>query len=114
MPPIVPPPPGAPGARRAYNPYANDLDNPNSIPDFDAVRNPAHYQLLPGVEVVDVRDRLLDKIDAADKCRLTAREVDYWSRAWEYLTRFMDKGGRDDLRKAEQYLHRLNTGDWPQ
>lgn len=87
--------------------------NGNDGAHYDPVARPAHYQLLPGVEVIDVRDALLDKLDASNKVSLTAREVDYWSRAWEYLTRFMDKGGREDLRKAEQYLHRLNTGEWP-
>lgn len=70
----------------------------------DPVNNPKHYD-LGGLQVIDIRDKLLDKIDAADA--LTARQIDYWSRSWEYLTRFMDKNGKQDLEKAKYYLDRL-------
>lgn len=71
----------------------------------DPVQAPKHYQLFNGVQVIDVRDCLLDKID--DNCALTFKQVDYWSRSWEYLSRFMDKNGHEDLRKAKFYLDRL-------
>lgn len=84
--------------------------NGNEGLHYDNVLNTKHYQLLDGVEVIDVRESLLMKIDAAQM--LNAVEIDLWSRAWEYLTRFMEKGGMEDLKKAENYLHRLNTGEW--
>lgn len=77
----------------------------------DVVKNPKHYKILPGVELIDIRESLLDKIEDADI--LDARQLDCWSRSWEYLTRFAEKGGRQDLEKAYQYLHRLLHGEWP-
>ena len=71
----------------------------------DAVNNPKHYQLLPGVEVIDVRDVLLNKITTTGF--MNHRQSDYWSRAWEYLTRCMEKNGVEDLKKTRWYLDRL-------
>lgn len=73
----------------------------------DNVNNPKHYQLLPGVQVIDVRDVLLNKIDNSACVNLSSREVDCWSRSWEYLTRFMEKNGLEDLEKAMWYLERM-------
>lgn len=69
----------------------------------DPVNSPSHYQLLPHVEVIDVREALLDKMPAS----VPARQIDHWSRAWEYLTRMWQKGGREDAEKAQWYLKRL-------
>lgn len=74
------------------------------MPEHDNVTRPKHYMLLPGVEVKDVRDVLLDKCDAAG---WNGRSIDYWSRAWEYLTRAMEKNGKEDLEKAKAYLEWL-------
>lgn len=70
----------------------------------DPVNSPKHYD-LGGYQVIDIRDKLLNKIDTADI--LDACQIDYWSRSWEYMTRFMDKGGFQDLAKAKFYLDRL-------
>ncbi len=70
----------------------------------DPVNRPKHYD-LGGFQVIDIRDILLDRIQ--QKKALTYKQADYWSRAWEYLTRFMEKGGHEDLRKAKFYLDRL-------
>lgn len=72
--------------------------------DHDPVNSPAHYN-VGGLQVIDIRDMLLDKIERSQA--LTARQIDYWSRSWEYMTRFMDKGGSQDLEKAKYYLDRL-------
>ncbi|QFS86602.1 MULTISPECIES: DUF3310 domain-containing protein [unclassified Marinobacter] len=82
----------------------NDQIIPASEAD-DAVNNPKHYQLLPGVEVIDVRDVLLNKITTTGF--MNHRQSDYWSRSWEYLTRCMEKGGVEDLKKSRFYLERL-------
>ena len=66
----------------------------------DNVNSPKHYQLWEGVEVIDVRRALLKKMDG----NYLANEIDNWSRSWEYLTRFMDKNGIEDLKKAKVYL----------
>jgi hypothetical protein len=75
------------------------------MPSHDPVNKPKHYDLGNGLEVIDVRDVLLDKIE--HQIALTYKQTDYWSRSWEYMTRFMDKGGIQDLKKAKFYLDRL-------
>jgi hypothetical protein len=70
----------------------------------DAVHNPKHYD-LGGVQVIDIRDILLDRIQSSGT--LNYRQTDCWSRSWEYLTRFMEKNGVEDLKKAKFYLDRL-------
>ena len=68
----------------------------------DMVNAPPHYQLLPGVEVYDVRMALLGKVSTA-----TLQEIDDWSRSWEYLTRMWQKNGLEDAKKARWYLDKL-------
>jgi hypothetical protein len=70
----------------------------------DMVNNPPHYNLGP-MQVIDIRDILLDRIEKSGV--LSYKQADYWSRSWEYQTRFMEKGGAEDLRKAKYYLDRL-------
>lgn len=70
----------------------------------DMVNAPPHYD-LGGLQVIDIRDLLLQRIEKSGK--LSYRQADYWSRSWEYMTRFMEKGGVQDLRKAKWYLDRL-------
>lgn len=77
----------------------------------DNVYKPKHYQLLPGIEVIDVRVALLERMpEDADRVA-----VDHWSRAWEYLTRMWNKNGLEDAKKARVYLNwlieRLEKGD---
>jgi hypothetical protein len=69
-------------------------------PEHDAVTNPKHYQLLPGVEVKDVRKAILDAIDNPP----SLHAVDCWSRSWEYLTRGWQKNELEDFKKAQVYL----------
>jgi len=68
----------------------------------DPVNNPSHYQLLPGVEVYDVRHAILAKAEG-----VTLSEADDWSRAWEYITRMWGKNGLEDAKKAQWYLNKL-------
>jgi hypothetical protein len=70
----------------------------------DMVNHPPHYD-LGGFQVIDIRDILLQRIQRSGV--LDYRQADYWSRAWEYLTRFMEKGGAEDLKKGKFYLDRL-------
>lgn len=70
----------------------------------DMVNNPPHYD-LGGLQVIDIRDILLDRIQRSGV--LSYKQADYWSRSWEYLTRFMEKGGAEDLKKGKFYLDRL-------
>lgn len=74
--------------------------NGNDGEHYDNVKNPSHYQLLPGVEVIDVRMAILSNMPAS----VTRAEADHWSRAWEYLTRMWGKNGLEDAKKARVYL----------
>lgn len=69
----------------------------------DNIENPSHYQILPGVEVINVRRALIDKIPSGTDLNA----VDEWSRAWEYLTRMWGKNGLEDAKKARVYLNWL-------
>lgn len=69
----------------------------------DTVKSPNHYVLRDGLEVWDVRDALLEKMEG----KITLKQADSWSRAWEYLTRAFLKNGKEDLMKTRQYLDRL-------
>lgn len=68
----------------------------------DMINSPPHYQILPGVEVYDVRMAILEKVDG-----VSAQQIDDWSRAWEYLTRMWQKNGVEDAKKARWYLNKL-------
>ena len=72
-------------------------------PAEDMVNNPPHYQIMPGVEVIDVRKGLMDKIPS----NVPFSQVDDWSRSWEYITRMWGKNGLEDAKKARFYLNRL-------
>lgn len=74
--------------------------NGNDGEHYDNVKNPSHYQLLPGVEVIDVRMAILGNMPES----VTRAEADHWSRAWEYLTRMWGKNGLEDAKKARVYL----------
>lgn len=69
---------------------------------YDPVNNPSHYQLLPGVEVRDVIKVLVSKI--ADKGVLTEMQISDYVQMMQYLLRFMEKGGVEDIKKAKVYL----------
>jgi len=74
----------------------------------DYVNSPPHYMITEDIEVIDVRHALLEKMNQlVIDGRLTAVEIDYWSRAWEYLTRCFFKNGLEDAGKCEAYLLRL-------
>ena len=86
-----------------------------SKPDsqYDVVSKPKHYMLFPekNIEVRDVLAVLADKIKMSDN------RVPLWELAplfeadyvqlMQYLMRFMDKNGVEDLKKARWYLDKL-------
>lgn len=77
---------------------------------YDNVDKPKHYMLFPehDIEVIDVIDKLLDKIDKSGyRHLLTSKEAGYYQQALQYLMRFMEKGGMEDIRKAIFYLNRI-------
>lgn len=71
--------------------------------EHDNVNNPKHYQLLPGVEVIDVRKAIFKQIPEGT----TPFAIDAYSRALEYLMRMWSKNGLEDAMKARTYLNWL-------
>lgn len=84
-----------------------------SSTQYDVVNKPKHYMLFPekDIEVRDVLAVLADKIKMSDN-RVPLWEIaplfeaDY-VQLMQYLMRFMDKNGVEDLKKARWYLDKL-------
>lgn len=89
------------------------FNNPHGLTqeDYDIVERPKHYMLFEdeGIEVRDVIEKLVNKLD--DHVGI---EVPYsplftpdYVQMMQYLMRFMDKNGVEDLKKARWYLDKL-------
>jgi len=72
----------------------------------DNVNSPKHYILKPGLEVKDVREAILSKLQT-EEIVVPYVDIDDWSRAWEYLTRCFFKNGAEDIEKAQYYINRM-------
>lgn len=72
----------------------------------DVVNSPKHYILKEGLEVMDVREAILNKLQA-ENVVVPYVDIDDWSRAWEYLTRAFFKNGAEDIEKAHYYIKRM-------
>ena len=72
----------------------------------DNVNSPKHYIIKDGLEVMDVREALLMKLDV-EGIVVPAVDIDDWSRAWEYLTRCFFKNGAEDIEKSQYYINRM-------
>jgi hypothetical protein len=75
----------------------------------DVVSKPKHYILMDGLEVRDVLATLVAKIRSTDEQKVPNSvlfETDY-VQMMQYLMRFMDKNGKQDLEKARWYLDKL-------
>lgn len=81
-------------------------DKNESQPDI--VNRPSHYMLKPGLEVRDVLELLVDKLQQTLPYpgNTPLFEADY-VQMMQYLMRFMDKNGKQDLEKARWYLDKL-------
>jgi hypothetical protein len=73
--------------------------------EYDTVDKPKHYMLFEeeGIEVRDVLEKLVSKIDFIPTGLFTSDYV----QMMQYLMRFMDKNGAEDLKKARWYLDKL-------
>lgn len=76
---------------------------------YDVISKPKHYMLFEdkGIEVRDVIEKLVlkfngDQIDEAKPLFI----ADY-VQLMQYLMRFMDKNGKEDLKKARWYLDKM-------
>ena len=72
--------------------------------DFDMVNKPKHYQIMPGLEVYDLRQALAKK---AQELGIPHDQFSDWDRALEYLLRMWEKNKRQDLQKAMFYMNKL-------
>jgi len=74
----------------------------------DPVEKPQHYMLFDekGIEVRDVIEKLVVKMDDANLVYRPMATADY-TQMMQYLMRFMDKNGVEDLKKARWYLDKL-------
>jgi hypothetical protein len=76
--------------------------------NYDTVNKPKHYMLFEeqGIEVRDVIAKLVQKIDDMAFAPSPMVISDY-VQMMQYLMRFMDKNGVEDLKKARWYLDKL-------
>lgn len=75
------------------------------VDDYDIVTKPKHYMLFEdhGIEVRDVIEKLVNKIEYYPEGMFIADYV----QLMQYLMRFMDKNGVEDLKKASWYLDKM-------
>lgn len=76
----------------------------------DAVHSPKHYMLFEkeGIEVRDVIAKLVDKMYASyETPKNMPMALSDYVQMMQYLMRFMDKNGKEDLEKARWYLDKL-------
>lgn len=76
----------------------------------DPVEKPKHYMLFEeeGIEVRDVIERLVDKLPLKGlTCVGDGMFIADYVQMMQYLMRFMDKNGEEDLKKARWYLDKL-------
>lgn len=84
-----------------------DLDTQHEMTvNLDMVNKPPHYVLKPGLEVIDVRTAIFEKLQR-EGIVVPYADMSDWDRAWEYLTRMFFKNGKEDAEKALYYLSRL-------
>lgn len=77
---------------------------------YNVISKPKHYMLFEkeGIEVRDVIGKLLDKLADNHKAEFYSYQfaADY-VQLLQYIMRFMDKNGVEDLKKARWYLDKM-------
>lgn len=92
-----------------YNP-ADSLRETFGKEKYDNVDKPRHYMLFEeeGIEVRDVIEKLVDKMWASPMpTKGGAIQYSDYVQMMQYLMRFMDKNGVEDLKKARWYLDKM-------
>ena len=83
---------------------------PADKPSYNPITKPKHYMVLEGVEVRDICEALVRKLSVSIKTPVADSaplfESDY-VQMMQYLMRFMDKNGKEDLEKASFYLDKM-------
>lgn len=87
-----------------YVPMTSFIDDGEDVDDV--VNSPDHYQLIDGMEVRDILEILADKVNQSNIPTTPLFTADY-VQLMQYLMRFMEKNGVEDLKKARYYLNKL-------
>lgn len=93
--------------------FKKDREDREYILDkYNVVDKPKHYMLFEdqGIEVRNVIEKLVSKLGEADKIPMPYDAplfVPDYVQMMQYLMRFMDKNGVEDLKKARWYLDKL-------
>jgi Protein of unknwon function (DUF3310) len=74
--------------------------------DYDSVNKPKHYMLFEkeGIQVRDVIEKLVKKLDHHGYSGMFIAD---YVQMMQYLMRFMEKNGKEDLEKSLWYLPKL-------
>jgi hypothetical protein len=74
--------------------------------EYDTVSKPKHYMLFEeeGIEVRDVIEKLVKKLDHHGYSGMFIAD---YVQMMQYLMRFMEKNGKEDLEKSLWYLPKL-------
>lgn len=90
--------------------YFDEWDKEQYMKQVDNVKSPKHYMLFEdkGIEVRDVLEKLSQKVYESyyTPTSMPMALSDY-VQMMQYLMRFMDKNGKEDLEKARWYLDKL-------
>lgn len=81
----------------------------NGTTAYDIVKKPKHYMLFEDlqIEVRDVIEKLVDKVYDKGVCTQSSLFTSDYVQLMQYLMRFMDKNGVEDLKKARWYLDKM-------
>jgi hypothetical protein len=78
--------------------------------DYNLISKPKHYMLFEdkGIEVRDVIEKLVDKCYSDGLATQgSSLFISDYVQLMQYLMRFMDKNGVEDLKKARWYLDKM-------
>jgi hypothetical protein len=81
----------------------------NGTASYDIISKPKHYMLFEkeGIEVRDVIEKLVDKLENNYPTPKSNLFTSDYVQLMQYLMRFMDKNGVEDLKKARWYLDKM-------
>ena len=76
---------------------------------YNVISKPKHYMLFEeeGIEVRDVVAKLVSKFDYQGYPDNAPLFISDYVQLLQYIMRFMDKNGKEDLKKARWYLDKM-------
>jgi hypothetical protein len=88
--------------------YLRGLNGTTAEDLYNVISKPKHYMLFEeeGIEVRDVIEKLVGKFELTSMGYSYMFAADY-VQLMQYLMRFMDKNGVEDLKKARWYLDKM-------